>query len=164
MDWETVYWTQMPRIYNFFRYRTGDNQIAQDLTATTFEKAWKHREQYRCDLGLFEQWLFGIARRVAIDFLREQRPPPLSLDEVNDLSAEGSVEQMTEQRWDFARLSLLLRDLPPRDQELIALKYGAGLTNRAIADVMQLSESNVGTLLYRLIQKLRAEWEKDHAR
>lgn len=47
VDFETVYQTELPRIYNFFRYRVGDDQIAEDLTAETFEKAWKHRERYR---------------------------------------------------------------------------------------------------------------------
>jgi len=48
--------------------------------------------------------------------------------------------------------------LPERERELLALKYGAGATNRAIADVMGISESNVGTILYRTVQKLRTEW------
>ena len=34
-----------------------------------------------------------------------------------------------------------------------------GLTNRAIAQLTGLSESNVGTILYRVVQKLRQKWE-----
>ena len=64
MDFETVYQTELPRIYNFFRYRVGDDHIAEDLTAETFEKAWKHRERYRDDLASFSTWLFIIARRL----------------------------------------------------------------------------------------------------
>ncbi|MBK8027516.1 MAG: sigma-70 family RNA polymerase sigma factor [Chloroflexi bacterium] len=47
-----------------------------------------------------------------------------------------------------------------RERELIALKYGAELTNRAIAEVTGLSESNVGTTLHRIIQKLRQQWDE----
>ena len=43
-----------------------------------------------------------------------------------------------------------------------ALKYGSGLNNREIATLTSLSESNVGTILHRIIQKLRTEWEKDY--
>jgi len=53
---------------------------------------------------------------------------------------------------------MLLEGLTDRDRELIALKYGAGLTNRAIAQATGLSESNVGTILYRAVQTLRARW------
>lgn len=158
VDWEAVYREQMPRIYNFFRYRTGDNQTAQDLTATTFLKAWRAREQYQGDLGAFEAWLFGIARNAAADFLRNERLE-ISLESVYDLPAPESVEREIGQREDFARLYTLLAALPAREAELVALKYGAELTNRAIARVTGLSETNVGTLLHRIVQKLRAEWE-----
>ena len=52
----------------------------------------------------------------------------------------------------------LLADLGDRERELVALKYGAGLTNRAIAVSTGLSESNVGTLLHRTVTALRAAW------
>jgi len=55
-------------------------------------------------------------------------------------------------------LSALLGLLPERARELLALRYGAGLTNRAIARLTGLSESNVGTILHRTIQELRAGW------
>jgi len=61
---------------------------------------------------------------------------------------------------DLARLGVLLAQLPPRERELIALKYGGAMTNRAIAAVTGLSESNVGTILHRTIGKLRAAWEE----
>src|SRR5580765_5538052 len=39
-DWDALYAEQLPRVYNFFRYRVGDGPVAQDLTSATFEKAW----------------------------------------------------------------------------------------------------------------------------
>jgi RNA polymerase sigma-70 factor (ECF subfamily) len=48
--------------------------------------------------------------------------------------------------------------LPEREREILALKYGAGATNRAIADVAGLSESNVGTIIHRTVQLLRSRW------
>jgi len=54
--------------------------------------------------------------------------------------------------------AVLLRTLSDRDRELIALKYGAEATNRAIAELTGLSESNVGTILHRVVQTLRRDW------
>ena len=45
--------------------------------------------------------------------------------------------------------------LEPRDRELIALKFFAGLSNGEIAAVLGVSRSNAGTMLYRAVQKLR---------
>src|SRR5262245_12388608 len=39
-DWDALYAEQLPRIYNFFRFRVGDGPVAEDLTSLTFEKAW----------------------------------------------------------------------------------------------------------------------------
>lgn len=160
MDFETVYRTELPRVYNFFRYRVGDDQTAEDLTAETFEKAWRHRERYRKDLASFSTWLFTIARRVATDHFRKRRPT-IPLDEAGWISSPQTSEEAAQERTDFARLSVLLAQLAERERELVALKYGAGLTNRAIAGLSGLSESNVSTILSRVTHQLRAQLEKE---
>ena len=77
-DWEQVYAEQLPRVFNFFRYRFGNSADAEDLTARTFEKAWRARHRYRRDVAGFATWLLTIARNVAIDHLRaRQRYEPL---------------------------------------------------------------------------------------
>jgi len=158
IDWGAVYQQRLPQVFHFFCYRLGDESLAEDLTATTFEKAWSGRERYREDLGAFSSWLFGIARKVAADHYRNRREE-LPLDENRGLASEGSVEASAQKNSNFRRLAALLERLPPRERELLALKYGAEVTNRGIAELTGLSESNVGTILHRVVKKLRAEWE-----
>jgi RNA polymerase sigma-70 factor (ECF subfamily) len=157
-DFEQLYRAELPRIYNFFRYRVGDEELAEDLTSATFEKAWRHRRRYRQDLSRFSTWLFTIARRTAVDHFRKNHPEE-SLDDVTPVSADPAPEELLQKQFDLARLSALLARCSDRERELVALKYGAGLTNRTIASLTGLSESNVGTILHRLVKKLRAEWE-----
>jgi RNA polymerase sigma factor (sigma-70 family) len=73
-DWDAVYTEQLPRIYNFFRYRFGRAADAEDLTSRPFEKAWKARHRYRRDIAGFATWLLSIARNVALDHHRGLRP------------------------------------------------------------------------------------------
>jgi RNA polymerase sigma-70 factor (ECF subfamily) len=160
VDFETVYQTELPRIYNFFRYRLGDDQIAEDLTAETFEKAWKHRERYREDLASFSTWLFIIARRIAADYFRKRRLT-VPLEQAAQLSYDQTLEEESQERAEFTQLSAALTRLAERERELVALKYGAGLTNRAIARISGLSESNVSTILHRLTRQLRAQLENE---
>ena len=159
-DFEAVYQAELPRVYNFFRYRVGDDQIAEDLTAETFEKAWRYRQRYRDDLASFSTWLFTIARRVAMDHFRKRRPT-VPLEEAAHVADPQILEEAAQQRAEFAHLSRLLSRLAERERELVALKYGAELTNRAIARISGLSESNVSTILYRVIQQLRAQLENE---
>jgi RNA polymerase sigma-70 factor (ECF subfamily) len=156
-DWDAVCTEQLPRVYNFFRYRLGNDAHAEDLTSRTFEKAWSARARYRRDLAGFSTWLLSIARNVAIDHLRAQRPH-LPLEAAEDVHAPGTPHDDAAKQSDLARLGALLQTLSPREQELVALKYGAEATNRAIAELTGLSESNVGTILHRVVQALRRDW------
>ena len=157
-DWDAVFAEELPRVYNFFRYRLGDCPDVDDLTSATFEKAWRARQRYRRDLSGFTTWLLAIARNVATDYFRARRPSA-PLDEAAHVTASsGTPEEQLARKSDIDRLSQVLARLPERDRELLALKYGAGLTNRAIARVTGLSESNVGTIVHRAVHALRADW------
>lgn len=157
LDWAAMYVEQLPRVHNFFRYRVGLGAVAEDLTSVTFEKAWQSRHRYRRDRAAFTTWLFTIARNVATDHYRRRR------DDAPLAAAAGvpggpTPEELAERRSDAERLARLLERRTPRDRELLALKYGAGHTNRDIARLTGLTESNVGTILHRAIAELRAEW------
>jgi RNA polymerase sigma-70 factor, ECF subfamily len=156
-DWEAVYTEQLPRIYNFLRYRLGNETLAQDLTSRTFEKAWRDRHRYRRDIARFSTWLLQIARNVVVDYYRT-RHEHAPLEAAAEVPADGTPEEEAVIRSNFERLSVLTEQLADRERELLALKYGAGATNRAISEVTGLSESNVGTILHRAVQILREKW------
>src|ERR1044072_7634216 len=86
IDWDEVYAEQLPRVFNFFRYRCASLADAEDLTSITFEKAWRGRDRYRKDKGGFSTWLFTIARNAAVDDYRA-RTPGVPLDEAAALPA-----------------------------------------------------------------------------
>jgi RNA polymerase sigma-70 factor (ECF subfamily) len=163
IDWGAAYQEYLPRVYNFFWYRLSDESLAEDLTAATFEKAWRGRGRFRRDLSAFSTWLFTIARNVAADHFR-RRGPEIPLEAVREQPDPASLEETVQRDQDFAQLSSILSQLPARECELIAFKYGAGLNNREIARLTRLSESNVGTILNRTIEKLRMQMEVDHER
>jgi RNA polymerase sigma-70 factor (ECF subfamily) len=157
LNWSAVYAQQAPRIFNYFRFRLGTEFDVEELTSRTFENAWRSRARYRSDLAGFSTWLFKIAQNVGTDYLRARRLH-LPLEAALDVSAEASPHQDAERGSDLARLALLCEALPERERELVALKYGAVANNRQIAQLTGLSESNVGTILHRVVQSLRERW------
>lgn len=159
VDWDAVYADQLPRVYNFFRFRVGDGPVAEDLTSTTFERAWRARERYRRDRAAFSTWVMAIARNVAVDHWRARRDEA-PLEEAGHVASRDDPAEAAARRSELERLERLLGALGERERELVALKYGAELTNRAIAKVTGMSESNVGTVLHRVVQRLRADWDQ----
>jgi len=158
-DWDALYADQLPRVYNYFRFRVGDRATAEDLTSQTFEKAWRARHRYRRDLAGFATWLMTIARNVATDHWRRRRDHA-PIEEAEGLAGGDEPHEEHERRERSAHLARLLAALDPTDRELVSLKYGAELTNRAIARHLKMTESNVGTRLHRVVQRLRAGWDE----
>ncbi|MBM0106826.1 sigma-70 family RNA polymerase sigma factor [Steroidobacter sp. S1-65] len=158
VDWDAAYRDQLPRVYNYLRFRLGSDADAEELTSRTFEKAWRSRTLYRRDLAGFSTWLFTIAQNLAIDHLRAHRPH-LPLEAALEVVSAESPHDQAERDSNLARLAVLMERLSPRDREVVALKYGADLSNRDIARLTGLSESNVGTLLHRAVRELRSGWE-----
>jgi RNA polymerase sigma factor (sigma-70 family) len=158
-----IYESYFDRIYSYVRYQVHDDATADDLTALVFERSMLAMNRYNPRKGDFISWLFGIARNA----VREHRRRGHSREIV---SLELVGEQPDINRWTedvIARqeennhLLAAVTRLKAREREIIALKFGAGLTNRHIAGLVGLSESNVGTILYRSLRRLREMLDRE---
>jgi RNA polymerase sigma-70 factor, ECF subfamily len=161
VDWDAIYTSELSRVYNYFLYKLGNRELAQDLTSTTFERAWKTRSKYNALIASPSTWLLGIARNVFREHVRRYKVAENKLEpllHVEQWPSHIDVELSFQEQQDKELLRSLLLKLPEREQDLIALKYGAGLSNREIAQVTGLSESNVGSILHRTVTTLRNKW------
>lgn len=148
------YWR---RVYNFMCYRLNDEQRADDLTAQVFHRALTSLERYDPQQAPFGAWLFGIAHHVIRDhFRRQKRWQWLSLDALRQRFTTAPQPEDSFVRQEAQRAVLkAVAGLPDREREVVALKFGANLTNREIATLTGLSASNVGVILYRTMKQLR---------
>jgi len=153
-----LYEEYLPKVFRYVRYRVNELQAAEDLTSTTFEKALVNFEKYSTDRAAFSTWVFSIARNVVIDHYRVRgRRPTVSLEEreVDVASSAPLPDEAAIRSEERRQVKALVAQLSTEDQEIISLKFGSGLNNRQIAKTLGLSESNVGTRLYRAVRKLR---------
>lgn len=150
----------MPQVYRYVLYRVTDGPTAEDLTATIFEKAYRHWGRRR-DPNSVAPWIFRIARNTVVSHFRWwRRRPQLSLDAAEgEPASEGRPELSFLQAERWQQLQSEVRKLSRREQDLVALKFGSGMSNRAIAPVLGLSESNVAVILHRAMRKLQTRLE-----
>lgn len=148
---ERLYRESRDDVYAYLAYLLGDRTLAEDVLAQTFERAYRKRAGFDSRRGELRGWVFGIARNMALDELRRGKRE-LALD---GAVLEASVPAGGDRVLDRLVIADALRTLDPRDRELVALKFFAGLGNRDIARVLGRSETNVGSQLHRAIQKLR---------
>lgn len=154
-----IYDHYFSRVYNYVRYRVRDAETADDVTAQVFERALVSIGSYRPERGPFAPWLFAIARNAVNDHLRAKRRRRwLSLEVLRGQPGnEPQPEEVAIHNETRAELLAAVARLSDRERDLIALKFASGLTNRRIAELTGLSENNVGVILYRAVQRLRAE-------
>lgn len=153
------YRAYLPRVLNYVRLRVDNEDLAQDLTAHTFERALLRLHTLR-DVGAFGGWLFRIARNViAGHYRRQRRQVPLDwAEEIPDPDDPAESALVHDQELQVLRRELAA--LGEREQEIIRLRFVAGLTNRAIGKAMGLREGNVAVILYRALRKLRTKLEQ----
>jgi RNA polymerase sigma-70 factor (ECF subfamily) len=154
LNFDRLYRTSRDDLYAYVATLLRDAAAAEDVTALAFERALRKQGSYRSSRGSERAWLFGIARNAALDELRRRgRTTQLAAEPVDDTAPAAGDE--TDRSLERATVRAALQRLAPREREVIALKFHAGLSNGELARVLAVSESNAGTLLHRAMKQLR---------
>lgn len=145
-----------PRVFAYIYGRVHNTQITEDLAADVFERAFLKAGSLRNDEA-FSTWLFTIARNIIISHGRKHARETLVDPDVLKAIAPsgGSVEGEVLMREDLAAVAQTMRQFPQREQDIVALKFDAELSNAQIAEIMGLSEPNIRVILFRTLRKLR---------
>lgn len=146
-------------LYRYVLTKVGTPMEAEDVTSRAFLSALEALPRYQ-PRGRFAAWLFTIARRKILDHFRRHEPPEPPAEE--DLRLPASLEQPVGPE-DRERLRSVLRGLSEDRQELIRLRYVAGLPFRQIAVMVGKREDAVKKIVYRALAHVRAELEGDDA-
>lgn len=146
-----------PRVYNYIRFRCFDADMTDDLTAQVFERALLKLGDFDPRQGSFGAWIFTIAHNLVSNHLRDLRRSrqlwePLQERPSSELSPEEALLK-SETEDELLRTFAQLDD---RQRNLLSLKFAARLTNRRIGEITGLSESHVGVIVHRALEKLRA--------
>ena len=141
---------QLDAVYRYLVYLTGDRAAAEDLTAETFEKAFRSWRRFDPRRGSPRTWLCRIARSVAVDWFRAEsrrrrreetyaRDVPL-VEEFGD-GLPGPLEAA-------------LRELSPAEREVVALRVVLELDGPSTARVLGISQTACSTRLSRALRRL----------
>lgn len=154
-----LYRRYLTPLYCYIYRRLGNSHDAEDLTAQVFTEALEGMVARRYhESGCFVAWLFTIARRRTVDFYR-QRP----VEQLDDPpSPEPSLVAAVEKGEDLKRLAHLLAQLDEDRQELLRMRFSAGLSFAEIGQIERRSEAAVKMMIYRTLEHLREQWEVEN--
>ena len=138
-------------VYSYVAYRIGDGPDAEDVTSETFARALRYRDSFDPKRGEPIGWLIGIARRCIADLALAR--PTQELDESVDAAAPGDLAEDSLRR---LTVRAAVAELDEAGRELIALRFGADLKVRQIAELTGKTTHAVEVSLARTLDRLRA--------
>ena len=157
-EFADLYHQYFPKVFAYVFGRVQDKELSLDIVSDVFEKAFIKKQSLRSP-DAFGSWLFTIARNEVSSHWRKEKPAARAVQEAaweKELNHQPkSPEETILHKERVHSLSVLLRQLPRREQEIISLKFDAELTNREIAEVLNTSEVNVRVTIFRALRKLR---------
>ena len=145
-----------PLVYGMIFARIKNVTATDDIVSEIFMKVALNLDKYDRKFA-FSTWLFAIARNTLVDYFRRQNRNREDRNAFFEYLAPSS-EQPEEKLLSDEIIESLLRamgKLSQRQRKILELKYWAELANVEIAEVMNLSASNVGYIHYQAIKKLR---------
>lgn len=150
------------KILSYALRRVGDAEVAEDVAAETFSKAFRHLKHYRYRGVPFSSWLYRIAGNEIKMYFRKPRWQ-LSLDSLREqgfdtpeiVSERELLNELVLRDEQFARVMEKLRELPVRQQEAIVLRYIEEKEMHEIVVIMRCKEVTVRSFLSRGFAKLR---------
>ncbi len=140
----------------------GERMAAEEVTQDTFLRLWDRAGSYDRARGGLLPWLLTIARRRAIDTLRQQgrrlpaQSETFSRDEPPSLAVQLSGDSTDHEL--RRGLVAALHELPEEQRQAIALAYYYGLSHSDIAAHLGEPLGTVKTRLRLGMQKLREAW------
>lgn len=162
-DFEAWYVEHQSAVFRYVRFRVATREAAEDVTSLVFMKALRSFDRYDPSRAAPRTWLLRIARNAVTDHLRSLRRRGslhVSLDRIPDLVAEvPSHEERVIKQERIQRLLNGSQTLRKADQEILSLRYGAGLDNAEIAEHLHISNNAVAVRLHRALKRLKASVE-----
>ena len=155
LDFDGLFRSCVGDVHAYALSLLGDRASAEDVTALAFERLYRARRRLDSRRGSARGLLFTIARNAALDELRSRARRTARAADPSLLADASSDAPLAH----IERRSLVaeaLAELPPRERELVLLKFHGQLSNAELARVLGISESNAGTRLHRAMTRLRS--------
>jgi RNA polymerase sigma-70 factor (ECF subfamily) len=134
----------------------GDRDRARDVVQETFVELQRN-SRWQSDAAP-AKWLFTVCRNRALNICRKEKRMTYLDQEMleKEPGVEPAPNEQIEREEAKGFLLRIVASLPPRQQEVLQLKFQNDLSYQEIAEITRLSVSHVGVLIHTALKTLRA--------
>ena len=156
-----LYDAYVERVYRYVYFRVTDDMTAEDITSQIFLKAWEHLDRYQIGSSPFLAWLYTIARNQVIDHYRTHKQST-PLEETLALAADApTLDDDLQNKYNLHVMRNALHFLTEEQQQVLILKFIAGLPTETIAHTMGKREGTIRALQMRALKTMAKHMEKE---
>jgi RNA polymerase sigma factor (sigma-70 family) len=149
---EAIFDRHAASIHRYLRRRVGE-RLADELTAETFTRAFRARQQFDISHASALPWLYGIAASLIKMHLRSEQRRKRAYRLFAQAHVQPSSTTEADERLDAKALGPALSEalaaLTPDQREVLLLHAWAGLSPVEIAQALSLSSATVRKRLHR---------------
>lgn len=160
----------MPKMYNYFFYKTMDKQISEDLSIEVLFKVYNNLETIKLNSPSFKAWVYKTAHNQLIDYFRKTKK-----DSENNASIDWQdypeANVFIEEDYILKHSALIKKELGFENQKLIEaigkltllqkniidLVFIMDFDYKTISDILEKKQSSIRGILFRAINTLRSE-------
>lgn len=139
-------------LVRYARSIVGNHEAACDLVQETFLRLCRQNREAIADHEA--AWLFRVCHNLALNHQRKERRMHASSD-TSQIEVPNQATQNLADAEEHQMLWDCIDQLPENQQQVLRLKFHAGMKYRQIAAATGLSESNVGYLLHVALKSLK---------
>jgi RNA polymerase sigma-70 factor (ECF subfamily) len=153
---EAVYRDHYRDVYRYVLLSLRQRDDADDVVADTFHRAFSAWRSGHGPAGRALPWLLVIARRIVVDRWRRERLVrwlPFATGRTEHEPIDAGDQEGRAEFWLW--LEELSKALPPRQREVVFLRYQRDLSDEEIGEILGISASGVRTLVSRALAALR---------
>ena len=154
-SYETLFKQYYVRFVKFTEAIIGDRQAAEDLVQEAFMKVWLNRSKLVEGLSI-SNYLYVLVKRAAINFLRDRKfAEDISAELGESLPSDHSLESSYSADETLKRIVARVEKLPERRRTVFRLSRGKGMSNKEIAQALNVSEKTVERQITLALQDIR---------
>ncbi len=164
-DFSEIFKLYYKSIFGYILRRTGNFDDTADIAADTFFKAFTNIKNFSYKGISIKVWLYRIATNEVNQFYRNKQKHNSLFDRFDFENKEllknylhqdkEELEVELQKHNQFLIILSVLKTLPNKYQEVISLRYFEGKDNKEIAEILNINEGTLKSLLSRGLEKLR---------
>ena len=142
----------LPALGRYVVRMMANHADADDVVQDTFIRFWTNATKFDPQQSRLTTWLHNIAHNLCIDYFRKHNR---LVGEVDDEQSVRGPEVDSEQRETARKIDQLMMQLPERQRSAIIMCHYQGMSNKEVADVLDISVRALESLLVRGRNSLR---------